>query len=641
MNMKNSIIKLFTIILIATMMMSTVATAAEGVVNVYEEVPDIGGLYDGKDTAGWLALDLSTKVTNTTSPAALVLNFDSHVTGIHNTPKQARVITGFIIPKVTDDGDIEVFNFWHDDGIKVFIEKQVGTDSVQKDNWILTGNGKLEFTDFTLEVNKVYPFRIEYFDWGGDEKLLTDIPMNWFHDVIPEYTVTYVDEDLVIDTEAVKHGLNANGIDAPTKTGFVFDEWTLEGDVYGFDTPVLGDLTLSATWVDDVNLWVAADDKAEVYFDGIKVKNIDHGGAWKDPAEYYVPVKSEPFIAAKAWDTSGEANIAGFRLVFKNNDAKFINTDSSWWVYYDTKTKAAPADVTIGENTYDWNDIEYRSDGWVEVTPITNPENTWAEDGEFPDGSVSSWVWSINYDVPASDAIDSPVYLRSQDPRIQYTVDVAVEGSGAASIVEGPSEATSEDGSSVTGPIGTELSFFEKAATGWQFDGWNVELPSSISGTVTYTATFSQIPTSNPPTTTKTVKYNLAVEIEGKGTVTGGGSYKSGKTATLVATAGDGYVFDQWIGAKEDGTVYMNKNKKVTAKFIEVPAEEELGEEVETVVPEAPIVEEVILDIVTPAGTPDDIEDQPLPQTGGLPLAMYTGFGLALSGFGYKLRKRK
>ena len=131
------------------------------------------------------------------------------------------------------------------------------------------------------------------------------------------------------------------------------------------------------------------------------------------------------------------------------------------------------------------------------------------------------------------------------------------------------------------------------------------------------------------------------MEIEGKGTVTGGGSYKSGKTATLVATAGDGYVFDQWIGAKEDGTVYMNKNKKVTAKFIEVPAEEELGEEVETVVPEAPIVEEVILDIVTPAGTPDDIEDQPLPQTGGLPLAMYTGFGLALSGFGYKLRKRK
>jgi len=90
-----------------------------------------------------------------------------------------------------------------------------------------------------------------------------------------------------------------------------------------------------------------------------------------------------------------------------------------------------------------------------------------------------------------------------------------------------------------------------------------------------------------------------------------------------------------WIGT-EDGTVLMDSNKDVTAVFVKV---EDFGEEAVTVLPEAPGTD-IILDGETPAASPDDIQDEPLPQTGGLPLAAYAGFGLVVSGFGVKLRRK-
>ncbi len=63
---------------------------------------------------------------------------------------------------------------------------------------------------------------------------------------------------------------------------------------------------------------------------------------------------------------------------------------------------------------------------------------------------------------------------------------------------------------------------------------------------------------------------SLSVSVEGEGTVTGAGEYKSGTTATLTATPASGYTFTQWSDGKTDNprTITMTQNLTLTAVFV-------------------------------------------------------------------------
>lgn len=75
----------------------------------------------------------------------------------------------------------------------------------------------------------------------------------------------------------------------------------------------------------------------------------------------------------------------------------------------------------------------------------------------------------------------------------------------------------------------------------------------------------------------KKIEYTLEVVVkdgqEGWGTVTGGGTYEYGTTATYTATPADGYRFVKWEegGTDATGTVVMKQNEKRTAVFEPVP----------------------------------------------------------------------
>jgi hypothetical protein len=115
-------------------------------------------------------------------------------------------------------------------------------------------------------------------------------------------------------------------------------------------------------------------------------------------------------------------------------------------------------------------------------------------------------------------------------------------------------------------------------------------------------------------------------------------THNDGTRVNLRPDADEGYVFVGWEGDIKGNRVIMDADKTVRAVF----EAEEVELDVETVIPESP-VEEVddILDEDLPQGTMDDIQDQPLPQTSGLPLVAYAGIGLAVSGTGIRLRKKK
>lgn len=67
------------------------------------------------------------------------------------------------------------------------------------------------------------------------------------------YIVTFnSDGGTEITTQEVIKGRSATEPIPPTKTGFIFNYWALNGSKYDFNMPILSDITLNAVWEEDV-----------------------------------------------------------------------------------------------------------------------------------------------------------------------------------------------------------------------------------------------------------------------------------------------------------------------------------------------------------------------------------------------------
>lgn len=119
---------------------------------------------------------------------------------------------------------------------------------------------------------------------------------------------------------------------------------------------------------------------------------------------------------------------------------------------------------------------------------------------------------------------------------------------------------------------GSSFHIYATAASGFHFVKWddnNTELNREViasSSKLSYTAYFEADSTPSYTITT-------SVSPASSGTVTGGGTYNSGATATLTAVANEGYVFSQWNDGNTSNprTITVSENKTYTASFNVVP----------------------------------------------------------------------
>lgn len=467
--MKRMMRNMVLVLAIMSLFMSSTVMAASGSVMVFEDTPDIPGLNPDGATrsaveAQWEALDLSgqTQTTRTfyTSDASLVLNMNNS-----NTEKQSMVIEGYFIP----EQEITQFQFQSDDGVKVFVYDEDMTLLASESDWELQENGAVTFTT-TLEAMTLYFIRIEYFDWGGHEKLITDLPTARFFDEEP-FLVRYYDDpdEDPIHIEYVVEDELAQG-HTVQKDDYVFEYWMdkATNEPYEFSDPVVSDLDLVAQWRPEFNLWVSVDDVADaVYIDGNLITftpdlyddSVSHWGSVNK--EYIENVGNDAFVAAKARDTHNV--ISGFNLVLQLPNGEFVEThatlDGEEWYYYfnpENGNDGVPPTYTAPNgDTFQWYEAGYPANDWSLVEDVT-PHNNWVDDSFFPANALrNQWIWSVNnmddaYSKQEGDFIDTPVYLRSSKPTPLYDVTAAFSGVSAAT-------ATVEGATAITVPSGTSV----------------------------------------------------------------------------------------------------------------------------------------------------------------------------------------
>ena len=70
-----------------------------------------------------------------------------------------------------------------------------------------------------------------------------------YTETVNEYTVKFVDADgTELQSSEVEYGTLVTAPEEPTREGYKFIGWTLDGETYDFKTPVTGDLTLTAAY---------------------------------------------------------------------------------------------------------------------------------------------------------------------------------------------------------------------------------------------------------------------------------------------------------------------------------------------------------------------------------------------------------
>ena len=116
--------------------------------------------------------------------------------------------------------------------------------------------------------------------------------------------------------------------------------------------------------------------------------------------------------------------------------------------------------------------------------------------------------------------------------------------------------------------LGTTATLTATAAAGYLFTGWTGDA-SGMANPLSVVMDTSKTIGATFTTSTKTLTVSPAVD----GTISGGGTFSHGATATLTATPAEGYVFDQWTG-DASGTanplsVTMDVNKTIGATFIQ------------------------------------------------------------------------
>ncbi|MCR5781570.1 MAG: InlB B-repeat-containing protein [Clostridia bacterium] len=232
----------------------------------------------------------------------------------------------------------------------------------------------------------------------------------------------------------------------PTKTGYTFNYWTLNGEEYDFSTPVTQDITLVAKWTPKTY---------KVYFNAM-------GGSPTPPTQTvpYLGTATEPLTApTKPGYTFNCWKLDGVNYDFSTPVTKSITLIATWTpiIYHVTYNwgDIAPADVTLPVDTtnYKWHNSVTVDPTYTNTTEIAGEldgvQGVWRFSGWTTTANLiygiesdvtftGTWTFSEQYGpVTLTAASDSRpydgTYLRNSDVNAEglpagFTVEATASG---------------------------------------------------------------------------------------------------------------------------------------------------------------------------------------------------------------------
>ena len=338
--------------------------------------------------------------------------------------------------------------------------------------------------------------------------------------VAKKHTVTFdSSEGSKVDSQTVKEGDPVSKPDNPTREGYTFNGWLLGGDPYDFTTPVMQDLTLTASWTKNKSTYT-------VKFDlnggdgNIADQKVKEGSTIDRPAN---PTREG--YDFQGWLLNGQA------YDWNTPITGDITLTASW-------TEKAPTLFTVAFNTGGASNIPSQKvkEGDKAARP-TDPKRTgYTFTGWQLNGKDYDWNTPITTDI-----ILTATWQKNETPKpVFYTVKFDT-GNGSKIDLQ-----TIQQGGKVKKPADPTLNSYK--FIGWQLDGKDYDFNTAVSKDMTLTAVWEA--NTLPPTVKKhTVTVTL---YDGK---TERYEVKDGEKLTLPSNpTRDGYVFDGFID--KDGNVY-------------------------------------------------------------------------------------
>ena len=224
---------------------------------------------------------------------------------------------------------------------------------------------------------------------------------------------------------------------------------------------------------------------------------------------------------------------------------------------FDSITFSMPTEytITVDANNNAWGTV---SGGGVYYAGTTcNLSATPASGYQFDSWKKNGVVVSLSpdYSFTVTESATYTAYF-AETPAVYYTVTTNVSPTGAGTVTGGGIY-----------PEGTTVTLTATANSGYTFSQWQDgsttnPLTITVTQNATYTAFFAEVQPTYYTITTN-------VSPTGAGTVSGGGTYPEGATATLTATANSGYTFSQWQDGSTTNprTITVTQNATYTAFF--------------------------------------------------------------------------
>ena len=330
-----------------------------------------------------------------------------------------------------------------------------------------------------------------------------------------------------VTSQTIEKGEKVSVPSIPTRDGYIFSEWQLDGVKYDFSKGVTSDITLTASWVvdDRVQYTVKFDTKGGSALEDVMVREGDVLTSPADPTKEGFILEGW-YLGKEIYDftkpvTKDMTLVAIWKEVEEDQFVVTFNTDGG--------SKINKQTVTAGKK----------------IKKPTNPTKTgykfveWQLDGETFDFNT---------------IIDEDVTLKAVwEKKAQYTVTFDTKGGNSLTSVK---VYEGDKVSKPTVPIKSGYTFVE-----WQLDGKAYNFSSSVTKDITLVAIWEEIK-----------EYTVTFDTNGGSSIASVKVYDGAKVSEPAKPTREGYKFVKW---QLDGNDY-DFSKSVTKDITLVAIWEEI-----------------------------------------------------------------